>query len=259
VLKTAGKQGPIKKRITVTSNDPSKKDLVLELEGEITVDVIVEPRDISFKQVSKGQTDTREVSIKTAEPGSIKIDGVKIEGAQFELKQVSGDLATESKWSVKFLGAQELGPTRTSLIVSYTASGPQTLTVPVRATVVGDLMYQRTVRFVKSQTGEIAPRTIQFKSRTGKPLKISKIEDPDGLLKYEITKAQSDGPEIVLTVPDPSKELDARTPHVLKVHTGSIDEPVAEITYTFGVAREPGKKGFPLNMKKHVDIPNAPQ
>jgi hypothetical protein len=247
VLKTAGKQGSIKKRITVTSNDPNEKSLVLEISGEIIVDVLIEPRNVGFKQLSKGEAATEIMSVKVSEPDKIKLTEIVADDPRFELKMTSGELATESKWEVSFKGATEIGPIQAKIIAKYTADGkPDTIEVPVRASVVGDLQYVKSIHFGKSPTTGFSEREVRLSSRSGKDVKITKVEDPDGLLKIDLATPVGNPALFKASVLAPDGDYAKPKQHELKVHTTDKDEPVVTITYMITIrdgGRAPFQKG----------------
>jgi hypothetical protein len=245
VLKTAGKQGEIKKRITVTSNDPEKANLFLEIKGEIVVDVLVEPRNVGFRQLSKGVEATALLTVKVAEPDKIKVAELGVDDPRFEIKMTSGELATESKWEVKFKGTKELGSLQAKITVKYTAAGePKTLEVPIRASVVGDLQYVRSIHFGKSPTTGFSAREVRLSSRSGKTVKIKKVEDPDGLLKIDVATPEGNPAVFKATVVAPDGDYSKPTQHVLKVRTNDPDEPVVEISYMISLRNE-GRRALP--------------
>lgn len=254
VLKTAGKQGNLKKNITVVSNDPNQKNLVLEMRGVVVVDVMAEPRSLSFQQIGKGEAAERELKLTVSEPDRVKVTGVSIADARFRLEKISGDLATESTWRVSFPGSDQLGAANTAVDVAYTAAGAaQSTQIPVRLSVVGDLVYPKTLRFSKSQEGAFSTRNLTLRSRSGKAVEIRKIEDPDGLLKVEIPTPKGERAEAKLSVLDPSKDYSDSASHTLRVHTGDAEEPILEITYVVGVRSKPSK-GAPFLGKNGLNL-----
>jgi len=255
VLKTAGKQGEIKKRITVTSNDPNEKNLVLELQGVIVVDVLVEPRNVGFKQLGKGAEATEKLSVKVSEPDKIKVAEMVVDDPRFELKMTEGELAAESKWDVRFKGSNEIGSFQAKITVKYTSAGePKTLEVPIRASVVGDLQYVKSVHFGKSPTTGFSEREVRLSSRSGKNVKIIKVEDPDGLLKIDVVTPVGNPAVFKASVMAKDGDYSKPTQHVLKVHTSDKDEPVVEISYMITI-RNTGRNMFQKDLSGREPMP----
>ena len=255
MLKTAGKQGEIKKRITVTSNDPNNKNLVLEIQGVIVVDVLIEPRNVGFKQLSKGAEATEQLSVKVPEPDKIKVTEIVVDDPRFELKMTSGELAAESKWDVRFKGSDEIGSFQAKLIVKYTSAGePKTIEVPVRVGVVGDLQYVKSVHFGKSPTTGFSEREVRLSSRSGKNVKITKVEDPDGLLKIDVVTPDGNPAVFKASVIAQDGDYSKPTQHVLKVRTNDKDEPIVEISYMITI-RKSGRTPFQKDLSGRTPMP----
>ena len=239
MLKTAGKQGELKKRITVSSNDPEKRNLILEIKVFITVDVMVEPRNVGFRQLGKGAAATELLTVTVTEPDKIKVAELAVDDPRFEAKMTSGDLATESKWEIKFKGSDTLGSFQAKMAIKYTAAGePKTMEIPIRVSVVGDLQYVRSVHFGKSPTSGFSPREVRLSSRSGKTVKIKKVVDPDGLLKIDLVTPEGNPAVFKATVLSAEGDFSKPTQHVLKVHTGDPDEPIVEISYMISLRGE---------------------
>jgi hypothetical protein len=242
VLKTKGRAGKTKKRITVISNDPEHPSLFLNFEGEILVDVMVKPRHISFGQLGKKEQATREVTFDVAEPDKVKITGVEIEDEHFTVRKKSGDEKT-STWEVEFVGAKEIGRFNTKIMVALEGSDVEKLEVPVRAGVVGDLRYSRSLYFSKRE-GEFPSREVVFTTRSGKPVELKKVEDPDGKLKLTIDTPKGKKAVIKAEVADPTAKYEKPARHSFKVHTSDPDEPIVEIRYT--ITDRSGRRRPPL-------------
>ena len=231
VLRTKGRSGVTKKRITVMSNDPETPNLSLELSGEIVVDVEVKPRHLSFGQVGKGETGEREFELKVNEPGKVKILEVTVSDERYVLERTAGELAGDSKYKLKLTDTKTIGRVTGKVIIKLEGSENDTIEVPIRATVVGDLRYSRSVYFNKRE-GEYPERDIVFTRRSGKGVTIKKAEDPEGHLKLEITEAKGEKATIKASVADPNKDYKKPVRGSLKIQVQDADEPLVEIRYT---------------------------
>jgi hypothetical protein len=231
VLRTKGRSGTTKKRITVMSNDPETPNLSLELSGEIVVDVAVKPRHLSFGQVGKGESGSREFELKVTDPDKVKIVDVSASDEMFVLERISGEPAGDSKYSLKLTDTKTIGRITGKVIIKLEGSENDTIEVPIRATVVGDLRYSRSVYFNKRE-GEFPERDIVFTRRSGKDVLIKGAEDPEGHLKLEVATAKGDKATVKATVADPGKDYTKPVRGMLKVQVQDKDEPVVEIRYT---------------------------
>lgn len=231
VLRTKGRSGVTKKRITVMSNDPETPNLSLELSGEIVVDVEVKPRHLSFGQVGKGESVTREFTLTINEPEKVKILEVSASDEQFVLERVEGELSGDSKYSIKMSDTKTIGRVTGKVVIKLEGSENDTIEIPIRATVVGDLRYSRSVYFNKRE-GEYPEREIVFTRRSDKEVIIKGAEDPDGHLKLELVEPKGTKATIKATVADPAKDYKKPVRGVLKVQVQDKDEPMVEIRYT---------------------------
>jgi hypothetical protein len=258
VLRTKGRSGVTKKRITVMSNDPETPNLSLELSGEILVDVAVKPRHLSFGQVGKGEDATREFELEVTEPDKVKILEVAVDDKEkFGLERLEGELSGDSKYALKLKTTKEIGRVTGKVIIKLEGSENDTLEVPIRATVVGDLRYSRSVYFNKRE-GEFPERDIVFTRRSGKDVVVKGAEDADGHLKLEVTTAKGAKAVVKAAVADPEKDYKKPVRGTVKVKVQDADEPEIDIRYTVtdrprskmsGLrSREMGAPGKPLKL-----------
>jgi hypothetical protein len=213
------------------SNDPETPNLALEISGEIVVDVAVTPRHLSFGQVGKGETVTREFELKINEPDKVKIVDVTVSDERFALERIEGDATGDSKYSVKLADTSVIGRVTGKVLVKIEGSESDSVEVPIRASVVGDLRYSRSMYFNK-RDGKFPDREVAFTRRSGKDVQLKKVEDPDGLLKLDLPTKKGKKAIVSATVADPEKDYTKPVRGSLKVHVVDADEPVVEIRYT---------------------------
>ncbi len=245
-LRTGGRGGKMEKKITVFSNDPENPQLALSISCDITVDVAVEPRQIVFGQIGKGETAEQGFAVTVNEPDKIKITGVTIDDEHFGLTLLEGGAGGTAKYKLTFKGGASIGRMTATVKIAYEGSTVPELAVPVRAEIVGDLVYNRSLYFNKKDDA-FPQREIAFTSRSGKTVKLTKVEDAEGKLKTEI-RYEDNGTKAVLVavVADPAASYAKPTRHKLVVHTSDKDQPTVEIPYTIservrGAAMRGGK------------------
>ncbi len=220
------------------SNDPETPMLALMLEGEVLVDVKTDPRYLNFGQLQKGEKATRELALDVVEPDKVKITGVKLErGEEFEIKRISGDAAGDSEYEVSFGGGGRVGRVVGSVVVSIDGSEVDEVRIPIRAQIVSDLRYRRSVYLVK-RDGGFEPREIEFVSRSGKNVKLEEVEDESGRLELKIEKRDGGKKGVVIaSVADPDADYSRPVRGSFEVHTGDGDESVVQIRYTIAERR----------------------
>lgn len=254
-MRTKGRSGKLKKSITVESNDPANPKLKLAIQGEVTVDVEVTPRNLTFGQVAKNETMTKTFNIKVTEPDKVKIVSVKLEDEKFELTHKSGDPAGDSEYEVKFKGATELDRISSRITITFDGSDTKSIEVPVRVNVVGNLRYSKDIYFFK-RGDAYEPREITLNTRSGKPVKILGVSDPDNLLKTKIVEAEGQTVKIMAEIADPAQKFDPPQKHQLVIKTNDKDEPEVKIGYSVSTrARaDRGGRGMAKPFLKGADI-----
>ncbi|MCP4676929.1 MAG: DUF1573 domain-containing protein [Deltaproteobacteria bacterium] len=253
VLRTKGRSGPLKKKITVFSNDPDSPKFMLNLHGEIVVDVEVKPRAITFGQLGKGEKSFREFTTKVTEPHKNKIVSVAIDEEHFKINKKSGKQETGAKYEIQFLGSKELGRISSKILITYeeigasSEAGPKTTTIetPVRVNTVGNLRYSKNLYFLK-RNDKFKSREIVLTTRSGDPIKIKGVTDPDKQLKLEVIEPEGQRVMVRAEVAKPDASYPKPSRHTLQIKTTDKDEPVVEIGYTISEKR-PGPKRLNAN------------
>lgn len=261
IVKTKGRAGALRKRVTVISDDPEQPQLKLMIEGEIVVDVAMKPRRISYGQLSKGEAGEREFSLEVREPEKVKIAGLSIDDERFKIERKSGEADGNATYLLKFKGSDKLTRLHTSVKIEITGSEISTVELPVRATVVGDLVYRKSVYFHK-RDGQFKEKEIVVASRSNKRVKVTGVHDAKGLIKHEITRdkdPKKKGAVLKVRVAEPDAEYNEIKRGTLVVKTTDPDEPKISIRYSIAdrtrLSRSPkrlgpNKGGPPLKPRK---------
>lgn len=212
----------------------------------------MEPRQLVFGQIGKGEVAEQGFAITVNEPDKIKVTAVTVDDERFGVTLLEGDPAGSAKYKLSFKGDKGLGRVTATLKIAYQGSSVPDLAVSVRAEVVGDLVYGRNLHFNK-QDGAFPERDIAFTSRAGKAVKLTRIEDPDGKLVTEI-RSEDGGKKAVLVarVADPAASYTKPARYKLIVHTSDKDEPTVEIPYTIS---ERGRGAAMLGSKGKRELP----
>ncbi len=245
----------LNKRIVVRSNDPINPRYVLSLKGKVLVDVALEPRRISFGELTRGETATRDFSVTVREDTNIRIKSVTVDHPQF---RVAADEVPGS-YAISFLGSSTIKRFRSSIKVAVEGGSVPEFSLSVSASVVGNLRFPRRIQF--SRRGEIKPRNIDFTRRDAKRVKVKRVEDLDGIFSTEIQElpppspdeavaAKGKGPASsprqvplrtrVIATLDVEKLNDVgRSEHRLRIHLDDPDEPVVEVVVIISELRPP--------------------
>lgn len=245
-LKTKGRAGEINKRITVASNDPKTPQLVLTLKGEIVVEVDATPRYLSFGEIGRSENTVKELTLKVTEPDKIKISSVTTADARFAVEHKGASADGGDAYTVTFKGSKLIEQVSAEVEIAYTGGEASPLKIPLRASIVGDLRYNKSLYFLK-RDNSFEPRDVVISTRSGKPVKIKGVEDKDKLLKIEIAERSGKEVRIKAEVADPAGNYKAPAQHDLVIKTSDADEPELTVRYTISEQRRP--PGQRLNPK----------
>ncbi|MDJ0764943.1 MAG: hypothetical protein QNJ97_18315 [Myxococcota bacterium] len=197
----------------------------------ILVDVEVKPRVLAFRHLTKGVAGSKDFSISVREPDKINITSVSIEDPRFKLEKKSDASTDDAQYVLSFNGSDTLGRISSYVRVAYTGSDVPHVDVPVRVNILGNLRYPKSIYFSK-RDGQFKPRDIIITTRSGKPVTIKAVKDPDGKLKTTINTAKGERVVVAAEVADPDTAYDRPSRHKLTILTTDKDEPELSINYT---------------------------
>lgn len=218
------------------SDDPEQPKFTLTMKGQLLIDLVAEPSNIVMRDLKVGARGTTTFELKRSEDSTAKIESVDIlDTDNFKLRRIEGEADGDSTYEVTFLGRKEVGTVSTKIRVVTTGESTPLLVIPVRASAALNLRYLKSIRFSRKE-GEIRDRVIRISSRFGDAApKIKRVEDPDGLLEYEILPAEGSMASIsAKIIKDKWEALDEKGrvgPHPLIVFTNDRDEPRLELEY----------------------------
>ena len=235
-LKPKGNHEEIVKRIIVISNDPKQPRFTLTMQGKLLVDLRAEPGNLNIPEVKPGETAAVSFKLAITDPETTKIESVVVEDQEhFEVKPLEPEADGQPRYELRFRGSKEVGSFGTRVEVNSTAPHMPRLNIPVRAGVVSNLRYSKRLHLSRRGEGFYSPN-IRISTRDGVAPKVTKVEDPAGLLALEILEPVGATVTIQAQV-DIAKfealaEHERRKARVLTVHTNDPDEPRVEITYS---------------------------
>jgi len=216
----------------------------LTLQGEVLVDIAVEPRAVQFGEKRKDERETKTFSVKVSEPDRVKVTSVTLQDEKhFRLTRKSGQADGSAEYEIAYLGAAKLGRIATKVVVAYQGSEASTKDMPVYAEVVGDVRARPSrLHFVKVND-KYKPRELTLTSRSGKPVEVLGFDDKGGKLKVETLTPKGEKAVLRLSVADPAAKADSKEKYELVIKVRSADSPEIAIPYTVSDRRRRG----PLN------------
>lgn len=240
-LTAKGNHEDILKRIVVVSNDPKQPRFTLTIQGKLLVDLRAEPRHLNMPEIKPGEPASVSFTLKISNPETTTIESVAVEDRDnFELRPLEPEADGQPRYQLHFRGSKKIGNYGTRVEVNSTSAHTPRLNIPVRAAVVSNLRYSKRLHFTRRDQGFYSPH-LRISARDGVAPKISKVEDPAGLLTIEVREPVGATVTIVAQVePDKYEALaegERNKPHKLIVHTNDPHEPKLEVTYTIVAAK----------------------
>ena len=187
----------------------------------------MQPRTLSFGQLSKSETGKKDLVITVTEPDKVKITSVTVEDKRFTLRPIDKNTG---KYELTFKGSKAIERISSSVHIVYDGSDVKSMDIPIRANVVGNLRYPRNLFFLR-RGGQFKPRDIAITTRSGNPIKIKSAKDPAQNLKLEITAATGQRTVVRASVASPNKNFAAPIEGTLVVKTTDKDEPELRVVY----------------------------
>lgn len=231
----------IEKSVVVFSNDPEQPKFNLTMKGTLLVDMEAAPASLQMMNLAPGEPGVASFSVERSKDSAATVKSVRVEDPKrFSVREIETKPGALATYEVRFVGG-EVGNTSTKVIVETTGEYTPKLTISVRANAAFNLIYQKRVVLKPNASGQFE-ENLRISTRRGDPPKISKVEDPDGLLDIEVLPANGPKVEIRLRVKDSeAAKVDERVGHKLWVHTNDRDEPKLELEYKLQTPRAKAK------------------
>jgi hypothetical protein len=167
------------KQVTVHSNDPVNPVVTLTLQGEIAVEVEVNPAQLYLGKVRRGASATHVIELLHDASKPISITNVAADSplvsVQTEELEKSGKKG--KKLIVTLKKDAPLGRVSTEINVTTTSQKRPSLSIPVFGQVEGDLVVTPSqVSFGVVRRGENKENSLNIKSRAAKPIHLVKTQ-----------------------------------------------------------------------------------
>ena len=198
---TLGMAGKQNKSVRIYSNDPDNPISVVTIKGHVDRPVIVEPRNIFFKDVIRGKTDRleREVKVKLGNVQGVRIAAVKTFSKHLSIEDLSGN-DKEKKFKVVVDGNLPMGDFRDRVIVTLSGAAKSSVNIPVYANVKGNL--------------QLSPPTLSFGIISGDTPLVRKVRVENNSDKaYVLKEVRSSNPALSAKI----EELTAGKSYLVEV------------------------------------------
>lgn len=227
------------KGITVYSNDPVQPVATLTLQGEITIEVGVEPAQLYLGRLRRGEEATRTIEVLYDAQKSIDI--TKIENAHPSLSVRAEDLSKDGKKGKKLLVTLKknapLGRLNDQIVLTTTSPKKPVVEIPVFGSIEGDmLVLPPQVSFGVVHKGESKTQEISIKNRGAKPVQVVRIQNSATDVIAELTPVKQ-GEEYRLTLRTKGESKPGRIQGEIQVFTDHPEEKVLTIPL-YGIVAE---------------------
>lgn len=180
------RSGPQHTTVTVTSNDPTSPQVVLEIKSEVRPLVAIEPKVLNLGQVPKGKPQTlkamitsrlKDVSIVSATPTIAAIDAKVMPGEEVD---VNGEKVMQYPVEITVPATAPVGQVIGNVAIR-TSDTARLLNLTVTGEVVGDIVPNPArVQLGALQPGQPFTSELRLSARNGKPFKVTKVEEQSG-------------------------------------------------------------------------------
>ncbi len=209
---------------------------------------MVSPRVVSFGQLGKGEKATKEFTVTLNDPKKVSITSVTADEDAFQVR-LRDKKAGVYTYEVSFASTR-IDRHAARLRIALKGAKKDTVDVPLRAEVVGNLRYSRGLYFIK-RNDKFVPRDITVSSRSNDSVHIERVADRDDLLKLEIVKNDAPLVKVRASVREPDKAYTSPRRGQVVVYTSDADQPELKIMYTIAERtrrpRIPPGKDFQLS------------
>jgi hypothetical protein len=219
------------KSVSVYSNDPSQSVTTLTLQGEITVEVEIDPPQLYLGRVRRGEETVRSVDVLYDASKLISI--TKVENSSPVLTIRAQDMEQQGRKGKKLIVTLKknapLGRLNDEIKVMTTSEKRPLIEIPVFGSIEGDLVVAPPqVSFGVVRRGEGKTQEISIKSRASNPIHIVNVSSSNVDIEPTLTTIK-DGEEYKLTLSAKNDSKAGRIQGEVKVFTDHPDEKVLTI------------------------------
>lgn len=199
---TARFSGEKAKSISVYSNDPLQPVATLTLQGEITVEIEVDPPQLYLGRVHRGEETTRSVDVLYDANKPITITKVENSSPMLTVspQNIEKDGRKGKKLIVTLKKDAPLGRLNDEIKVTTTSEKRPSIEIPVFGSIEGDLVVAPPqVSFGVVRRGEGKSQEVSIKSRAAQPIHILNVQSSNADIVPELVTIK-DGEEYKITV-----------------------------------------------------------
>lgn len=177
---TKKRKGPANQTVTVTTNDPERKNTTIRVHGEVKELIKMEPNDgVYFGQLYEDSVDTKSIKLSPQTDESMKLkikDGQDFGMYKVELKELEAGKSYEL--SATTVPPLEVGSpkSRVEVVLETGLSKMNEMTVSVHGAVLPAVQVQPNKVFVPQNLSTKLTRQVQIRYAPTKPIKILEVK-----------------------------------------------------------------------------------
>jgi hypothetical protein len=228
--KSKGAQGKIRKAITVETNDPDNPRVRLSIFGEVMAEVMVEPRYINFRNVSKGRPPKPiSLKIKLREEKGLKIEEVDTDNPSIVLQEERRG-ENEAVYAVSLAEDVPTGRLAGKILVRTNSRKSPKLQVPFYAFVQGRVKVSpQLVSFGVIRPGEPSSRDITLRGTGDSAFSVKSVKATTEDISTQILSEQEGKLYRLRVTYDPGERTKGRVSERLTVVVAGGEEEVLEL------------------------------
>jgi Protein of unknown function (DUF1573) len=228
------------KEVTVHSNDPMQPVVTLTLQGEIAVEVEVNPAQLYLGKIRRGASATHTIELLHDASKPISITNVVSDSPLISVQ--TEELEKEGKKGKKLLVTLKkdapLGRVSTEINVTTTSQKRPSLSIPVFGQIEGDLVVTPSqVSFGVVRKGDSKTNDLSIKSRAKNPVRLVRTQSSTPNVIAEVATVK-DGEEYRLTLKVNPESTPGQIKGAVQVFTDHPTEKVLTIP-VYGMLVDP--------------------
>jgi hypothetical protein len=225
-----GYQGKVKKSLTVETNDPDNPKVSLSILGEVIAEVMVTPRHVNFRNVSKDAPPKPiRLEVRVREGKGLKIQDVSADNPAIVLKE---EKRTENEATYAVSLAEKVPTGRLSgkiLVTTNSKKSPKT-EVPFYAFVEGRVKFSpQLVSFGVIRPGEPSSRDITLRGTGDAAFSVDRVKATTDAITSEILPEKEGEVYRLRVTYDPGEKTQGRVSERLTIFVGGEEEEVLEV------------------------------
>jgi hypothetical protein len=240
-LSLAGRHGQQYKTITIESNDPNNRQMMLTLKGDVSSAVDVQPDRIMFGQVKPGGVMTQEVQIVATGTNTVKVLKAESTSPVFVPEIIPVEENKSYRLVVRTQQTLQPGQIAGFINVETDNASRRTFNVQVVATIMGEIIVAPAEVLLTQQSAQPVTRYIILRPGTLQSFEISAVEPPVADMKVQVLPFAGNGYRIQVDNIAATPELQGQA---LTIRTSA--ELMKEIKVPFRVIGAPQAPAQPV-------------